>query len=517
MKETNYLREFLASISVFLVALPLCMGIAIASGVPPVMGILSGIVGGIVVGTFAGAPLQVSGPAAGLTVIVFDLVKDYGLEVFSVIVFLGGLFQLFAGYFKLGRWFRAVAPAVIYAMLAGIGVLIFASQFHVMVDASPHSSGVTNIATIPDAIQTALTPTADGKHQYAAGIGILSLAILIGWNYFKSRMPPTLAAIPASLLAVGASTLVASLASFPIAYVEVPDDVSGLISIPSLSAFSVLSQPGIWAAAFGLAVVASAESLLCATAVDKMHSGEPSDLDKEVAAQGIGNAVLGLLGGLPLTGVIVRSTVNIEAGATTRAPAIMHGFWLVLTVVLVPWTLELIPLASLAAILVHIGYKLVNVDAMRELKSRGRGEVFIYGVTVVGIVATSLLKGLMLGVILSVFHLAWKTSRFELTIIEKTAERAVVHMRGVATFMSLNPLIDALDQLKDIPHVEFNAERTMYVDHACSNAVRDWERRRNEAEHSTVIRRADHPVVESSATTGEVNTDVAEPAQPDVR
>ena len=355
----------------------------------------------------------------------------------------------------------------------------------------PHSSGLTNLATIPEAIQTALTPTADGKHQYAAGIGVLSLAILIGWNYFKDRMPAFFAAIPASLLAVGASTLVASLGALPIAYVDVPDDVSGLISIPSVSAFAVLAQPAIWAAAFGLAVVASAESLLCATAVDKMHTGEPSDLDKEVAAQGIGNAVLGLLGGLPLTGVIVRSTVNIEAGATTRWSAIMHGFWLILTVVLVPWTLEMIPLASLAAILVHIGYKLVNVNAIRELMGRGRGEIFIYGVTVVGIVATSLLKGLMLGVVLSVFHLAWKTSRFEFKVTEKTDERAKVKLQGVATFMALNTLIDALDTLKETPHVELNASDAMYVDHACANAVRDWERRRSERDLTTVIQQAE--------------------------
>jgi MFS superfamily sulfate permease-like transporter len=485
-RETVF-REALASVSVFLVALPLCMGIAVASGVPPVMGILTGIVGGIVVGSLAGAPLQVSGPAAGLTVIVFDLVQQYGLEVFGVIVFLSGLFQVIAGYSKLGRWFRAAAPAVIYAMLAGIGVLIFASQFHVMVDDVPHSSGLMNLATIPQAIEKALVPTAGGSHQIAAAIGVMSLVVLVGWNHFRPRLPAFFAAIPAPLLAVAAATIVATTNALPIAYVDAPDSMAGLISLPSLASFTVLSQPAIWMAAFGLAVVASAESLLCATALDKMHDGAPADLDREVAAQGVGNAVLGLLGGLPLTGVIVRSTVNIEAGSTTRISAILHGFWLCLTVMLIPWSLELIPLASLAAVLVHIGYKLINVNAIRELAGRGRGELLIYGVTVAGIVSLSLLKGLLLGVVLSVFHLAWKTSRFEFSVNDEDKDRLSVDMRGVATFFSFNHLVDALEQLDGHHYIVFNTQYARYIDHACFIAIRDWERRRSKKQLVTRI------------------------------
>jgi len=478
MKAQLIAREGLASVVVFLVALPLCMGIAVASGVPPAMGLISGIVGGLVVGFLAGAPLQVSGPAAGLAVIVYEIVQTHGLGTLSVILLAAGLIQLGAGALRLGQWFRAVAPAVIHAMLAGIGILIFASQFHVMVDDVPKASGLANLFTIPSAVLKGLTPVEGSPHHIAAAIGLLTLGVQIGWNLLKGRLPSWLSLVPAPLLAVGAATVVAYTQGLPIAYVQVPDGLSEMIRLPALGDFGALLQPAVLGSAFAVAAVASAESLLCAAAVDKLHDGTPSDLDRELRAQGIGNTLLGILGGLPLTGVIVRSSANIAAGAKTRWSAILHGLWLFLAIVAVPDMLRAIPVSALAAALVYIGYKLVNVEAMRQLWRRGRSEALIYGVTVTAIVSTNLLEGLMIGLGLSVAHLAWKASRLEVEVRPLEPGVIEVDLRGAATFVVLPRLAKALEALDPKAEVHLHLEHLAYVDHACFELIRDWERQR---------------------------------------
>lgn len=472
-------REGLASVVVLLVALPLCMGIAIASGVPPAMGLLTGIVGGIVVGTIAGSPLQVSGPAAGLAVIVYEIVQAHGLATLAVIMVLAGLIQVIAGALKFGQWFRAVAPAVVYALLAGIGVLIFSSQFHVMVDDAPQTSGLMNLITIPQAILKGMTPVEGTAHHLAAGIGALSLGILIVWNLIRSRLPSWLGVLPAPLLAVGVATAVAFGMQLPINYVNVPESVGSMINAPALGDFKALLNPSILGAAFALAAVASAEALLCAAAVDKLHDGERSDLDRELLAQGVGNTLLGFLGGLPLTGVIVRSSANVDAGAKTRWSAVLHGVWLLIAVALLPWLLALIPVASLAAVLVYIGYKLVKVDAIKALWKRGKAEVLVYGITVASIVATNLLEGLLIGLAASVIHLAWKASRLEVEVAENDLNNRIdVDLRGSATFVVLPKLARALDALPPTAEVHLHLEHLSYIDHACFELIEDWEKQR---------------------------------------
>jgi MFS superfamily sulfate permease-like transporter len=471
-------REVLASVVVFLVALPLCMGIAIASGVPPVMGLISGIVGGLVVGSLAGSPLQVSGPAAGLAVIVYDIVQAHGLATLAVVVFAAGLLQVAAGLMGLGRWFRAVAPAVIYAMLAGIGVIIFAGQFHVMVDDIPSSSALTNLATIPAAVLKGITPVPDSPHHLAAGIGLLTLIVLAVWNVVRPRLPAALAVIPGPLLGVGSGTLAATVMKLDVAYVTVPESLSELVSFPELGHFGVLLQPSVLGAALALAVVASAESLLSAAAVDKLQEGPRTDYDRELTAQGIGNAVLGLIGGLPVTGVIVRSSANVEAGATTRWSAVLHGLWLLVAVAALPWLLQSIPIATLAAVLVYIGYKLVKIDAIVSLWERGRSEFGIYAVTLVAIVSTNLLEGLLVGLTLSVLRLAWVASRLEVDVTKMSDGVLSVVLSGAATFVVLPKLARALENLPAEAEVHLHLEELSYVDHACFELIRDWERQR---------------------------------------
>ena len=376
--------DFLASLVVFLVALPLCMGVAIASGLPPAAGLITGVIGGLIVGFLQGSPLQVSGPAAGLSVIVFEIVQEHGVATLGVVVLLAGLIQLVAGLLKGGRWFRAVPPSVIHGMLGGIGLLIFSSQFHVMIDDKPRANGLQNLLSIPEAIAKAVVPSADHAHGEAALIGVITIIAVVAWQRFA---PKKLKAIPSALVGVLLASVIAKLAGFPIGFVQVPDSLIGEAKLPDASFFSLLTKPIIWAEALGVAVVASAETLLCSSAVDRMHEGPRTNYNRELCAQGIGNALCGLVGGLPMTGVIVRSTANVEAGAKTRRSAILHGAWILLLVAVFPGLLRLIPVSSLAAVLVYTGYKLVNPVRILELKRYGLGELFTFLLTLGAIVA----------------------------------------------------------------------------------------------------------------------------------
>lgn len=482
----NPVQELLASLVVFLVALPLCMGIAIASGAPPVMGLVSGIVGGIIVGLLAGAPLQVSGPAAGLAVLVYEAIQTHGVGKLWAIVLIAGILQIVAAKLSVGRWFRAVAPPVIYAMLAGIGVLIFASQFHVMVDDAPPGSGLQNLITIPQAIWKGVTPIDGSPHHLAAATGLLTLVALIVWGAVQKRMSGIIKSVPAPLVAVVVGTAFAQLMGFDIDYVKLPESMSELFRLPGSDSLSALWTPAILGSAVAFAAIASAESLLCAAAVDRLHDGDKSDLNKELFAQGVGNAVCGVIGGLPITGVIVRSTANIEAGAKTRWSAVLHGIWLLGLIAFAPQILQLIPVSGLAAILVFIGYRLVDKKVIKMLWNRGRAEFGVYLITVVSITATDLLTGLGIGIALTLIRLVWHFSHLE-AHISKTADGCIeVDLLGAATFMSLPKLTEALENLPEDAAVRLHLDHLQYCDHACLEFIGDWERRRLESAGGTL-------------------------------
>jgi MFS superfamily sulfate permease-like transporter len=591
--------DFLPSVAVFLVALPLCMGIAIASGVPVAAGLITGIVGGLVVGVLAGAPLQVSGPAAGLTVVIYEIVQKYGLESLGAIVLMAGMLQIVAGVFKLGQWFRAVSPAVIKGMLAGIGVLILASQFHVMVDDKPKENGIQNLIAIPQAIAKGLplpepsteeqrerrtkylkivgllherqteiqeavaeavpkdagedfevpaefknwlvaeqqeltadvgavaeevrknhfaktntgesakaantvvaaskealgeieSQNVDGwlatqqlaadslaqlngslkSHQWAAKVGLLTILVLLVWQGFT---PKRLKAIPAPLIAVVIATAAAVIWSLPVLYVEVPDSLLSAMHLPSTTLFENNAVGGLLGAAIVIALIASAETLLCATAVDQMHNGQRTQYDRELVAQGIGNSICGFLGALPMTGVIVRSAANIQAGGTSRASAIMHGVWLLVFVGLLGFVLRSIPIASLAAILVYTGYKLVNLKQVKELAKYGWGEVFIYFATMISIVVTDLLTGVVVGVVLSAAKLLYTFAHLETRLkMEPESNRTVLSLVGTATFLRLPRLAAALEKVPANNELHVDFEQLEYIDHACLDLLMNW-------------------------------------------
>jgi MFS superfamily sulfate permease-like transporter len=398
LKKQSIRQDLLASVVVFLVALPLCMGIAIASGVPPAKGLVTGIIGGIIVGSIAGSPLQVSGPAAGLAVVVADLVREYGIEALGTVVLLAGLIQSIAGTLKLGQFFRAMSPAVIYGMLAGIGVLICASQLQVAIDAKPYPHGIENLMAIPHAITQTIMPTDGIEHHLAALVSLITVAIMLAWDRWKSSK---LDFLPGALLGVVVASTVANLLAFPIQHVNISANLAEAISLPQASIFAAPKSAQLMLKAFEIALIASAESLLSAIAVDRLHQGRRTDFDRELTAQGLGNILCGCVGALPMTGVIARSSVNVEAGAKTRLATILHGCWILVLAIAAPMLLKLIPTASLAAILVVTGFKMIEIDHIRALGKYGRLPIVIFAATFLGIMTADLLTGVLIGVLLT--------------------------------------------------------------------------------------------------------------------
>lgn len=474
VSKKNLGEDFLASIVVFLVALPLCMGIALASGVPPILGIISGAIGGIIVGYFTGSPLQVSGPAAGLAVMVFEIVQKQGMAALAIILVIAGIFQMLSSIAKLGPLFRAISPAVIKGMLAGIGVLIFSSQFHVMLDDLPRSSGLANLSTIPAAFASIFDTSQGVNHVYAAGIGLLTILIILSWNYLRTKINTK---VPAPLVAIIISVLVTYLADLPIKTVSVPKDL-----FASLQEYFIWNQSFSWSwnylwEGIALGFIATTETLLCVTAIDQL-SGRKSKYNKELFAQGLGNAFAGLLGVLPITGVIVRSSANYEAGAHTKLSAIFHGFLLLIFLSFFPGALALIPTSALAAILVYIGYKLVKFKDMKEFFQFEKTELLIYLATIIGIVSLNLLYGVMIGFALATIKVLWKLHYLE--IDEKVVEegsRSIITAKGSASFLTIPKIAKKLESLPDhIEEIILDFSRVYYMDHAIQDFIVNWEK-----------------------------------------
>ncbi len=391
-KQYHWLNDTLPSIVVFLVALPLCMGVAIASGMPPASGLISGIIGGVAVGMVSGSPFQVSGPTVSLALIVWDIVNRYGVCALGLIVSLAGLLQICFGAIKLGRIFRAVSPAVVQGMLSGIGLLILCSQFHVMLDGSPKGTGLENLITLPQMLIKVITLN-DGVHEAAALIGLLTIGIILAWE--KLPIEKLRNALPPTLIAIIVSTAVASALALDLNRVRLPDNLLSALKPLEIAPFEqygwlLLQQ------ALVVSLVASAETLLTANALDRMLPGHKSKYDRELIAQGIGNTICGCVGALPLAGVIVRSSVNVRAGAKTKASTVMHGLWLLIFTLAFSSFLSQIPTAALAAVLVYAGYRLIDVRATQRISEHGRLELIIYVLTVVTILQPIYLRAFLL-------------------------------------------------------------------------------------------------------------------------
>ncbi|VTQ05984.1 SulP family inorganic anion transporter [Sphingobacterium daejeonense] len=398
--------DFPSSIVVFLVALPLCLGIAMASGAPLFAGILTGIIGGIVVASISGSPLSVSGPAAGLTVIVLGAIEKLGAyETFILAVLIAGAIQLILGIIKAGMIGNYFPSAVILGMLAAIGITIILKQIPLAFGLSE-----TNAFDFENGGIAAFTNTVLSSVNWGATIiCFLSLAILIFWPSIKklNKVPAPLVVV---LLGVGLGYAFQG-TNFALSeshFVSIPvvssiAEFQGLFIFPD---FTQIFNKEVWIVAFTIAIIASLETLLSIEAVDKLDPlKRNSPTNRELVAQGIGNMTSGFLGGLPMTSVIVRSSANANAGGRTRQSAILHGIWLLVALLAIPSIINLIPLAGLAAILLHTGFKLAKPALFKQMMKKGLDQFIPFVVTVVAVVFTDLLTGVGIGILVATFYI----------------------------------------------------------------------------------------------------------------
>ena len=473
--KVNWKREFFAGFVVFLVALPLSLGISLATGASSTAGLISAIIGGIIVGLFSGCPLQVSGPAAGLITLVASAIDEHGIENLGMIVFLAGVIQLLFGYFRIGQIFRAVAPAIIQGMLTGIGIVIFASEFHLMVDDKPRESTFQNFISIPESIIKGITPYEGGTYHLAAILGSITILTILLCNF----LPKKFKLVPSSLIAVVIAMLIANVFNMPVNFITIPENIfSDIHIITHAPDFSKLLDSSFLLAATIMAFVASAETLLTATAVDQMHSGRRTKYNKEIFAQGIGNIIAGILGVLPISGVIVRSATNVQAGAKKRYSTIIHGILILIFILIFPNILSLIPKASLAAILVYTGYKLINFKAMRTLMNFGISELIIYFITVFGIITHGLLEGILIGLVVSVLKLLYLMTHLEVKVRypQVDSDFIKIELKGTANFINLPTLAEEFEDIPPNRDIKIYFNHLSYIDHACLDFLISWER-----------------------------------------
>ncbi|HWE87904.1 MAG TPA: bifunctional SulP family inorganic anion transporter/carbonic anhydrase [Pseudonocardiaceae bacterium] len=442
-----------ASIVVFLIAIPLSLGIAVASGAPLMSGLIAAVIGGVVAGALGGSPLSVSGPAAGLTVVVAGLVVKFGWPATAAITVAAGALQLLLGFTKAGRFALSLSPGIVHGMMAGIGVTIAVQQAHVALGGSALSSVWSNLRDLPAVLMA--------HHTGPILIAEICIVVLVGWPKI-----PKASVIPAPLLAVALATAIAALTHLNVTRVRLPRNPLAF-TLPQLPHGSVASIGG---AVLTMALATSVASLLAVVAVDKLHTGPRANLDRELLGQGAANIISGALGGLPIASVIIRSEANVTSGARTRASAILHGLWIALFVLVLGGVLEMIPVAALSAMLVVTGVRLVNVGHIRQLW-RHR-ELTIYAITVLGVVFLGLVEGVLLGVAVALLRTLWRLTHSSVTV-EREQDHWQVTARGSLVFLGVGRLTR---ELRRIPagtrvvielHIDF-------MDFAVFEAIHDW-------------------------------------------
>jgi len=481
-----------ASVVVFLVAVPLCLGIALASGAPLFAGIIAGIVGGILVGALSGSPLGVSGPAAGLAVIVLTAIEALGSwETFLLAVVVAGVFQVALGFGRAGVIGYYFPSAVIKGMLTGIGLTIILKQLPHAVGYDADPEGSLTFAGIAGGDNTfaALGHMFSLIQPGALVVAIVSLAVLVLWEQpvvkrVKASMwvqGPLVAVILGVVLNEVFKAASPGLAIEPSHLVQLPmsEGLAGFAALFTLPNFSQITNPAVYTTALTLAVVASLETLLCVEATDKLDPQKrTTPTDRELKAQGIGNIVSGLIGGLPITQVIVRSSANIQSGGRSKMSAILHGVLLLVAVLMIPSLLNRIPLATLAAILLVVGYKLAKPALFTSMYRQGWLQFAPFMVTVVGILLTDLLVGIALGMGVAIFHLLvvnYRNPYFADDRPHKPGEVWRLVLSEDVSFLNRAAIMRTLASIPPGSRVEIDARRSVNIDHDVYEILRDFE------------------------------------------
>ncbi|MEL6122230.1 MAG: SulP family inorganic anion transporter, partial [Bacteroidota bacterium] len=479
-----------ASVVVFLVALPLCLGIALASGAPLFSGIIAGIVGGTIVALLSGSPLGVSGPAAGLAVIVLTAIQDLGdFQVFLVAVVLAGVFQLILGFLKAGVIGYYFPSSVIKGMLSGIGIIIILKQI-------PHAFGYD-----ADPEGDFRFVQVDGENTFselinmvnyispgALIISVLSLAILLLWDrpfmknlgFTKIIQGPLVAVVTGVVLHLVFKNIDGlALNENQVVSIPVSESLAGFFNQFTFPNFSHITDPAIWTIGITLAVVASLETLLCVEATDKLDPQKRiTPTNRELKAQGVGNIVSGLIGGLPITQVIVRSSANIQSGGKTKASAFIHGLMLLICAMAIPHILNLIPLSSLAAILFIVGFKLAKPSVFREMFKMGTSQSIPFIVTILGIVFTDLLMGIGMGLVVAIFQILWNNYKKPFHFDpdnQSDSGPIVIHLSEDVSFLNKAGIMRTLSQVPADSHVVIDGHLTKSMHPDIMEIIEDYK------------------------------------------
>ena len=495
---SNVKGDLSAGLVVFLIAVPLCLGIALASGAPLFSGMIAGIVGGLVIGSLSGSQLSVSGPAAGLTAVVLTAITKFGVfEVFLLAVVIGGVIQLGLGLLKAGIVANYFPSNVIKGMLTAIGIIIILKQL-------PHAFGYDAdsegdfafIQVDGDNSITALLSTLNHIHLGATLITIVSVLIILYWSKI-----PKVNVVPAPLVAVltgvGLNTLfiatgsVLAVAPSHLVNLPVASDFNSFVGQFTLPDFSAITNKEVWVVGVTIAIVASIETLLNLEATDKLDPMRRySPPNRELQAQGIGNIVSGMLGGLPVTSVIVRSSANINSGARTKLSAITHGALLLVCAALIPTLLNKIPLATLAAVLLVTGYKLCKISIFKEMFKNGKYQWVPFLVTVVAIVFTDLLIGISLGMAVSVIAILRgniRSSYFFRKEKYKAGESIILELAQEVSFLNKASILLTLDHMPENSTVVIDGSKTTYIDFDVLETIREFKEVKAVQKNITVI------------------------------
>jgi len=495
MNKINYganLKYDLPSgLVVFLIALPLCLGVALASGAPLFSGMIAGIIGGVVIGALSGSHTSVSGPAAGLTAVVLVSIQQLGsFEIFLLAVVMAGVFQLALGFAKAGMIANYFPSNVIKGMLTGIGIIIILKQI-------PHAlgydkdaegdfsffeqSGSNTFLTIWDTLTLYI-------HPGATIVALISVGIMLLWE--RPAVKSKLGFIPGALVAVVVSVLVNQVftslgepwAILPEHLVNIPvaSDASAFLAQFTFPDFSQISNPKVYSVALTICIVASIETLLCLEAVDKIDPYlRTSNPNRELKAQGIGNMLSGLIGGIPITSVIVRSSANVNANARTKASAIYHGMFLLVCVALIPAILNMIPLAALAAVLILTGYKLAKISIFKESWNNGKYQWWPFIITVFAVVFTDLLTGVGIGLVASAIAILRGNMRNAYYFHkEEYHEGDIIKIKlsQEVSFLNKAAIKQTLENLPENSKVVIDATDTAYIDFDVLESIREFDK-----------------------------------------
>jgi len=484
---SNLKSDIPASIVVFFVALPLCLGIALASGAPLFSGLIAGIVGGVIVGSLSGSKIGVSGPAAGLAAIVLTAIGTLGsYENFLVAVVLGGVIQLLFGVLKAGVIGYYFPSSVIKGMLTGIGIIIILKQI-------PHFFGYdkgdfTFFQVDGESTFSEIINTVNHIQLGSLLIGVIGLAILILWDKVLSKKGKFFQIVQGPLVAVAVSIVfyvftksidTLAIASSHLVTVPIPDGVTSFLGQFSFPNFDIIGNSEVWIVAFTLALVASLETLLCVEATDKLDPHKNvTPTNRELLAQGTGNIISGMIGGLPITQVIVRSSANIQSGGRSKMSAIIHGFLLLISVMIIPRLLNMIPLSVLAAVLLIVGYKLAKPALFKKMYDLGWKQFIPFTATVLGIVFIDLLYGIGLGLAIGIVVIlikSYQNSHF----LHKEGEdvndgRIKMTLAEEVTFFNKGAILKELDRLPENTYLELDVRKTRYLDNDIIEILEDF-------------------------------------------